>query len=265
MDPATAAISILLWIAFSHYSQQFDWIGFYVWAINDFRLNKSVVRALVLMPFLRWLGDSSHKILAQIFPNPHLASVVFPAPFWYLGEIFGDSYLPVKALALLQSQHSFQRHIVRFNFCMFAGIKVANVVFRFYGFFSGMPREQFFNTLSVFDSVTSFVGVFCDLVCCGMMIWVTQSLLKSVKRNILVLIRNSSIFRLSLATTLTLLSGIFGLFNRCETDQHSCAFGFLRDAIITIDYQFYYLDYLLTQADTHKDKSSKNTFENSNK
>lgn len=57
--------------------------------INDLKVDKPTVRALIYMPLLRWFGDIVHKIISEVLPGS-LMNASVPAPLWYAGEIIGD-------------------------------------------------------------------------------------------------------------------------------------------------------------------------------
>ena len=61
------------------------------------------------------------------------------------------------------------------------------------------------------------------------------------------LVRKSSLARIFLISTIKLLTGCFMLSHLCFETTTDCPYGFLRGVITTVDYQLYYMDYILTQ------------------
>ncbi|KAJ3066465.1 hypothetical protein HK102_007650 [Quaeritorhiza haematococci] len=256
-DILNTTLSSILWILFAHFSQTFDWLGFYVWATNEFSIRKPLVRALVMMPFIRFWGDVLYRILDQATTG-RLKST-YPAVFWYIGEIFGDSYLPYKALAMLgvggstpsnsPRMQRFYRVAIISSFSLFAGTKVAQIVYRFVAEYGGLNLSDvnYFRITSYFDSVVCFLGVFADLVCCAIMYRQSKELSKFRETGLLTTIKNSSVFRLTLAVAFKLMNGVFLILNPCESEAHVCYYGFLRSVLTTIDYQFYYMDFFFSR------------------
>lgn len=264
MNTGELIISNALWFMFGHYSQQckspspstsltlenlVDWLGFYVWAINDFKIEKAIPASLILMPFFRWLGDISNYVLKQIFDAPNaIAPAALPAIFWYTGEIFGDSYLPIKTLALCGSSVK-KKWAVYFGFALFAGSKLAQVIFRYTSVAMQTPPAVFHSRVSYLDGAVCFTGVLSDAICCLIMYQSSSEILQFSQatqvRSLMTTIKNSSFARMTLLLVIKIVNGIFLVTHPCTIDSTVCSFGFLRSLIATVDYQMYYLDYLL--------------------
>ncbi|KAJ3078999.1 hypothetical protein HK102_004092 [Quaeritorhiza haematococci] len=248
-------VSSLLWVLFGHFSQSFDWLGFYIWSTNDFSIQKPIVRALVMMPFVRFWGDVLYRILNQTTSD--FFSSVYPAILWYTGEIFGDSYLPYKALAMLGGgvtptttprMQRIARWSILISFGLFASSKIAQIIWRFVAFYSlNITEAQFFKITSYMDGVVCFLGVFADMVSCYVMYKQSSDTLQMRKTGLIKMIKHSSVFRMSLAVGLKLMNGVFLILNPCEAEQNECYYGFLRSVITTIDYQFYYMDFFFSR------------------
>ncbi|KAJ3316954.1 hypothetical protein HDV06_002530 [Boothiomyces sp. JEL0866] len=58
---------------------------------------------------------------------------------------------------------------------------------------------------------------------------------------------NSSLARMSIVVGLKLFNGVFFSTHLCGAFETVCQYGFLRGVITTVDYQLYYLDYLLSR------------------
>lgn len=260
--------SSILWIFFGHYSQAFDWLGIYVWMINDFSCSKAITRSLVFMPLFRWFGDIVNKILLNTNPDD-LSSSAIPSPLWYLGEIYGDSYLSLKALSLLQKTERkdlWYSYSIYVTFALQSGIydlklglKIAQVITRLTNYGLGTGVVQFYNTVSILDSCICFVGAINDAVCCFVMYKKSNEMLQfgngqSQFEKVFVLIKQSSVARTSIMLAFKVLNGLFFVTHLCGAFETTCTYGFLRDFITKIDYQFYYMDYLLIRNSTYTSK-----------
>lgn len=226
-----------------------DWLGFYVWAINDFKIEKAIPASLILMPFFRWLGDISNYVLKQVFDTPNaIAPAALPAIFWYTGEVFGDSYLPIKTLALCGSSTK-KRWAVFLGFGLFVATKVAQVIFRYTSVALQTSPAVFFSRVSYLDGAVCFTGVLSDAICCLIMYQSSTEILQFSQatqvRSLMTTIKNSSFARMTILLIIKIINGIFLVTHPCTIDSMVCSFGFLRSLITTLDYQMYYLDYLL--------------------
>jgi hypothetical protein len=245
-DIANTVVSEVFWVFFAGGgSQAFYWLAFFIWATNDFKVNKGIIRALVFMPMFRFFGDCARMIVFHSAPKGSTLVWTIPSPLWYTGEIFGDSYLCFKTLSFAKTK--FQRYSVMAAFTCFASVKVVNIIFRWIHSFSGGAAEEYYRALGIFDAVTCFVGAASDFYCCSMMYLSSKQLLSFRKSGILMNVKNSSLFRLVLATIIKTICGILFVANPCDSDQDACKYGFLRSVIITVDYQFYYMDYFFSR------------------
>ena len=263
MATVDTVITSILWLLFGHYSQTFDWLAIYVWMTNDFRVDKPATRSLIYMPLFRWLGDLVHKIISEAAPGS-LANASIPAPLWYAGEIWGDFYIPAIALAMLPSHAKFARVAVYCGYSLFALNKVANCIWRLYVFGIGGGEVMFFNGVSILDSATCWTGAISDLICCYVIYTKTEEMSRVAARsakstgalsNIFDLLKNSSLIRIYLMVSVKILNGAFFVTHLCGAFETVCPYGFLRGVITTVDYQLYYMDYLLAQFMKHADKS----------
>ncbi|KAI8900650.1 hypothetical protein BC833DRAFT_618303 [Globomyces pollinis-pini] len=254
--------STVLWILFGHWSQAFDWLGFYVWVSNDFRCDTGILRSLILMPLFRWMGDGMWKVLNTFEVYKYLQDSI-PSIFWYAGEIIGDTYLPCLAWGMTRPNEKFNRFIILFGFISISGSKIANVCWRFTGASLNVHEDVYFRNISFIDSVTCFAGVVNDL-CCSYVIYrkssrvVTEAKMKSTPLiRALQSIKNSCLVRIAILTVFKTINAIFYLSNPCLETITYCKWSFLREILITVDYQFYYFDYLLTKQ--HRPKQLKPT------
>ncbi|KAI8900651.1 hypothetical protein BC833DRAFT_245650 [Globomyces pollinis-pini] len=249
--------SSLLWILFGHWSQAFDWLGFYVWVSNDFRCDTGILRSLILMPVFRWVGDAIWKCLTTL-EFSKLWRAAIPSVFWYSGEIIGDTYLPMIAWGMTQPNEKWKRFIIMFGFSLIATSKIVNCIWRYTGASMNVKEAVFYRNLSYLDSVTCFTGVINDL-CCSYVIYRKSAkvvLRSRSKRTPLVRalqsIKQSCLVRIAILTVFKTINAIFYISNPCLDIITTCKFSFLREILITVDYQFYYLDYLLTKQHSGK-------------
>jgi hypothetical protein len=216
-------------------------------------LEKKLVRALVLMPLLRYLGDVGWIVIDLIRQNTPgmttLWAVVLPAPLWYIGEIIGDTYLPYKAVAMVKDRPKWI-YAIWGTFFTFAGGKIANTIFRFYALISGMGASPFYWSFSSYvDIYLLFTSIYVDIICCLAMYQTSKGLNLASKKlgDIMKLIKTSSLLRIGIMTCVKLLVGGYWLTTVCIEDYAICPTGWLRNITITVEYQLYYLDYLLTR------------------
>jgi hypothetical protein len=256
-------LASVLWCLFGHYSQTFDWLAFYVWLKNDCKLDKPLVRALVLMPLFRFLGDIVNRALGDWVTDGNAAASI-PSPLWYLGEIYGDSYLPMKALAMLGSGQKGYRAAVWFGFACFALPKVGSIVFRLYAYANKFDTASFFYGVSTIDSIVCFTGALSDLIVCFVMYRRSEELMEFRSSNLLQIIKQSSLARVLLMFGLKILNGAFFVAHPCGAFETVCQYGFLRGVITTVDYQLYYLDYFLSKGTSESGTSASSKLKNSN-
>ena len=124
---------------------------------NGFKLDRANVRCLVYMPLFRWIGDIIHRIL-DISGQSDLAKSAFPSILWYLGEIWGDFYVPTIVLAILPADVKKQRYLVYFAYSLFAISKVGNCVWRLYAYFTNQDKHVLYTYMAYFDSGAHYAG-----------------------------------------------------------------------------------------------------------
>ncbi|KAJ3322032.1 hypothetical protein HDV06_003633 [Boothiomyces sp. JEL0866] len=253
-----AVTNAVLWSLFGHFSQSFDWLAIYLWVVNDFQISNPIVRALVLMPALRLLGDAAWQGINTYgtihnIDNPFMKSA-FPAPLWYAGELMGDTYLPLKASAIAGNYRTTNILIWGAYSCLAAG-KIGQVIGKNYCCSQNL-LTSISNTLDIY---VLFAGILNDVVCSLVLYTKAKEMSKIKPRQILKTIQTNSSFRIIGYTLFKIIIGIYWGLNVCDTNYDVCPFYFLRDIIITLDYQLYYLDYFLIQ---HYGKDKKKVTEN---
>ncbi|KAI8902677.1 hypothetical protein BC833DRAFT_225814 [Globomyces pollinis-pini] len=146
----------------------------------------------------------------------------------------------------------FNRFIILFGFITISGSKIANICWRFTGAGLNVHEDVYYRNMSLIDSVTCFTGVINDL-CCSYVIYrkssrvVTEAKKSTPLIRALQSIKNSCLVRISILTIFKTINAIFYLSHTCLENIDNCKWSFLREILITVDYQFYYLDYLLTR------------------
>jgi hypothetical protein len=136
------------------------------------------------------------------------------------------------------------------TFFTFAGGKIANTIFRFYALISGMGASPFYWSFSSYvDIYLLFTSIYVDIICCLAMYQTSKGLNLASKKlgDIMKLIKTSSLLRIGIMTCVKLLVGGYWLTTVCIEDYAICPTGWLRNITITVEYQLYYLDYLLTR------------------
>ncbi|KAJ3273138.1 hypothetical protein HDV01_004777 [Terramyces sp. JEL0728] len=316
----------VLWSLFGHFSQSFDWLAVYLWMVNDFQLTNPIVRALVLMPALRLLGDATWEgidIYDQIYntqsvvmkaalPSPlwyagelmgdtylplkatvisgndrnvkilvwgaysflaagkigqdavwegldaydslhnttsGFAQIALPSPLWYAGELMGDMYLPLKA-STIASNERVSNILIWGVYSLIAGGKISQIIGRCYYWYqsrydSSQAKVAYF--VNTADIYIMFVGILSDLVCSIILYSKAKDMFSIKRKQILKTIQTNSSFRIVVYTIFKVIIGIYWAMNICDATYVDCPFYFLRDIIITLDYQLYYLDYFLIQ------------------
>ncbi|KAJ3322031.1 hypothetical protein HDV06_003632 [Boothiomyces sp. JEL0866] len=253
ISPALTITNSILWSFFGHFSQSFDWIALYLWTINDFTLSNAVVRSLVLMPAFRLLGDAVWEGIETYdtlysTKSPFMQSAL-PSPLWYSGELFGDMYLPLKANAIAgEDRYSYM--IIWGAYSLVAAGKVGQVTCRMYLWYKSqfnIPESVLTYYTNTLDIYVMFAGMINDYACSVILYSRAKKLFKIKRREILNTIKTNSSFRIVIYTIFKTVVGIYWALNICDTYYTTCPFYFLRDIIITLDYQMYYLDYFLIQ------------------
>jgi hypothetical protein len=234
-----------------HGSQSFDWIAFYIFLTNGCSLQKKLVKCLVMMPLLRAIGDTMWIIIDKIRQgNPEinfLWASAFPSPFWYAGEIYGDLYLPYKAVAMVKDIPKW-RWAIWVSFAPFAVGKVTQVIFRLYSLATLNDGPFYWIFSSYSDIYLMFTSIFVDFVCCGAMYQRSKGLTASINTsNVLQMIQKSSLLRVAIMTTIKFVVGCYWMTTICIEDYATCPTSYLRWVTITVEYQLYYLDFLLTK------------------
>ncbi|KAJ3260944.1 hypothetical protein HK103_006899 [Boothiomyces macroporosus] len=277
-SPPLTIINAVLWSLFGHFSQSFDWLAVYLWMVNDFQLTNPIVRSLVLMPAFRLLGDAAWQGINTYdaihnTDSPFMKSA-FPAPLWYTGELIGDTYLPLKAVVISGNQRT-TNTIIWGAYSFLAAGKIGQVIGKNYCWYMSRysNSQQLLTYISnTLDIYVLFAGILNDVVCSLILYSKAKEISKIKPRQLLKTIQTNSSFRIIGYTLFKIIIGIYWGLNICDTNYDICPFYFLRDIIITLDYQLYYLDYFLIQH-YGKDKkkvsevkvTEKNTSEQANK
>ncbi|KAJ3322033.1 hypothetical protein HDV06_003634 [Boothiomyces sp. JEL0866] len=246
-------INAVLWSLFGHFSQPFDWIALYLWIVNNNQLSNPVVRSLVLMPTFRLLGDAVWEGL-DAYDSLHnttsgFAMIALPSPLWYAGELMGDMYLPLKANAIV-SNDTIPKMLVWGIYSLIVGGKISQIIGRYYYWYqsqwdSSQAKVAYFvNTVDIY---IMFVGILSDLICSIILYSRAKDMFNIKRKQILKTIQTNSSFRIVVYTIFKVIIGIYWAMNICDATYVDCPFYFLRDIIITLDYQLYYLDYFLIQ------------------
>ncbi|KAJ3310878.1 hypothetical protein HDV04_004573 [Boothiomyces sp. JEL0838] len=253
IGPALTIINAVLWSLFGHFSQPFDWIALYLWIVNNYQLSNPVVRSLVLMPTFRLLGDAVWEGL-DAYDSLHnttsgFAMIALPSPLWYAGELMGDMYLPLKASTIVGTD-KILKMIIWGIYSLIVGGKSVQIVGRYYYWYqskydSSQDKVAYFvNTVDIY---IMFVGILNDLVCSLILYSRAKGMFNIKRKQILKTIQTNSSFRIVVYTIFKIVIGIYWAMNICDATYVQCPFYFLRDIIITLDYQLYYLDYFLIQ------------------
>ncbi|KAJ3273131.1 hypothetical protein HDV01_004770 [Terramyces sp. JEL0728] len=164
-------INSILWTLFGHFSQPFDWLALYLWIVNDFMITNPVVRSLVLMPGLRMLGDAIWEGIdtydnIRNTTSPFMQSAL-PSPLWYIGELIGDTYLPLKAAAIAGDDRT-SYFIIWAGYSLVVVGKVGQIIGRSYLWFrsqydsSQVPLTYFTNSMDIY---IMFAGMVNDYIC----------------------------------------------------------------------------------------------------
>ncbi|KAJ3273139.1 hypothetical protein HDV01_004778 [Terramyces sp. JEL0728] len=246
-------INSILWTLFGHFSQPFDWLALYLWIVNDFMITNPVVRSLVLMPGLRMLGDAIWEGIdtydnIRNTTSPFMQSAL-PSPLWYIGELIGDTYLPLKAAAIAGDDRT-SYFIIWAGYSLVVVGKVGQIIGRSYLWFrsqydsSQVPLTYFTNSMDIY---IMFAGMVNDYICSVILYTNAKKLFNIKRKEFLKTIQTNSSFRIVIYTIFKTAVGIYWSLNICDAYYTTCPFYFLRDIIITLDYQMYYLDYFLIQ------------------
>lgn len=70
-------------------------------------------------------------------------------------------------------------------------------------------------------------------------------------------IQKSSLARVVIMSVVKIINGAFFVTHPCDSFQTQCYYGFLRGVITTVDYQLYYMDYLLVEFQKQRAITSK--------
>ncbi|KAJ3310876.1 hypothetical protein HDV04_004571 [Boothiomyces sp. JEL0838] len=205
------------------------------------------------MPALRLLGDAVWEGIDtydQLYntTSPFMQSAL-PSPLWYAGELVGDMYLPLKATTIAgEDRYSF--FIIWGAYSLLALGKIGQVVGRLYLWYKSQFNNSqdtltyYTNTLDIY---IMFAGMINDYVCSVILYIHAKKLFDIKRKEILKIIRTNSSFRIVVYTLFKTIVGIYWALNICDALYTTCPFYFLRDIIITLDYQMYYFDYFLIQ------------------
>lgn len=113
-----------------------------------------------------------------------------------------------------------------------------------------------FNGVSYLDSATCFTGTISDVICCVIIYQKSNRLMKlgatvtgrpGSLLGIVEHIKKSSLARVVIMSAVKIVNGAFLVTHPCEMNTEVCQYGFLRGVITTLDYQLYYMDYLLVE------------------
>ncbi|KAJ3366330.1 hypothetical protein HDU91_001880 [Kappamyces sp. JEL0680] len=239
-----AIAQTVTWVLFDHWSQSSDWLGLFIFATNDWSIENPIVRALVMMPFLRFLGDLVWRTIYYIMPASIVLNSSLPGPLWFSGELFGDTYLPFKALAFCRDFPQ-RRKAVYAGYSLIFLVKGGNCVFRLVFCVLQLETAVFFNILSYFDMASCVVSSISDCICCYI-IYKSADQITSKKVNwITSLLKTLVLNRFVFMLVIRLITGLLLTLYPCDSAAVACTLGPLRDVFIKIEYQVCYLDYLL--------------------
>lgn len=175
--------------------------------------------------------------------------IALPSPLWYAGELMGDMYLPLKASTIVGTD-KILKMIIWGIYSLIVGGKSVQIVGRYYYWYqskydSSQDKVAYFvNTVDIY---IMFVGILNDLVCSLILYSRAKGMFNIKRKQILKTIQTNSSFRIVVYTIFKIVIGIYWAMNICDATYVQCPFYFLRDIIITLDYQLYYLDYFLIQ------------------
>ena len=158
---------------------------------------------------------------------------------------------------MISPQDRLSRGAVWAAYSLFAMTKVANCCWRIFSYTRDMDQDMLYTGMSYLDAIAYWTGALSDVVCCYLLYKRTTEILKMAKSsqvtkkrgllNLADLIRKSSLARVVLISTIKVCSGIIMITHLCLKAFEVCPYGFLRGIITTVDYQLYYMDFILTQ------------------
>ena len=168
------------------------------------------------------------------------------------------------------------RIAVWIGYSLFALNKIGNCGWRILAYVKGMDADLFFLGVAYLDAFACFtgqvinLGMLSDVICCSILYKRTSNVFRLAEAadegkersgisKLANLVRRSSLFRICLISVIKIVSGSFMLSHLCFTQNEKCEYGFLRGVITTVDYQLYYMDYLLTQSAKKETKETQNT------
>ncbi|KAJ3366331.1 hypothetical protein HDU91_001881 [Kappamyces sp. JEL0680] len=235
---ADSIILLLYELTLLHKNQQFDFFAILIYYLAGFSIASPLTRALVLFPLLMYGADILY-FAANYISGDDAISLSVSAPLFFVGQLFGDSYLCFKSLSRVEAAY---RVGVWMGFGLVMGIKLCQIGFRLYALAARMDAPAFYDACLVLDSVMFAISMFFDTLCWGLMA-VSARHEKGTQWSL----RSSTLFRMSVLVCIRLVLGSLKLAfpvpeNNVDTLGTAAIYA---ETFSVVNYQLYYFDYLL--------------------
>ncbi|KAJ1561752.1 hypothetical protein HK096_003462 [Nowakowskiella sp. JEL0078] len=167
-----------------------------------------------------------------------------PSVFYYVGELFLDSYPFQKALAVTTYNKKL-RIVAYVGFIPLVLAKSGTIVFR-YVFPFIADFETFNKWFNLIDGYTILISAWSDVLNCIVIVYIGSKTMKLVGDAFLVNLVKTTELRIVASTVLTVTASALIINGGCINDPlTTCKFSLARNVAVEISYSLYYLDYLV--------------------